>query len=115
LANLGIRDNLGSIDNGGGRGPQVVALSCKMVGGGSDGSLDLCGRVCLIDDSENIIFHTYVKPTYPVTNYRLIRFLINYIICFNLVLLMHALIIKLTDHLVKLIIGMKQQAFDQNT
>ncbi|GLT55268.1 hypothetical protein SLA2020_284060 [Shorea laevis] len=26
--------------------------------------------VCLIDDSENIIFHTYVKPTYPVTNYR---------------------------------------------
>lgn len=72
MANLGIRDNLGTIDNGGSaRGAQVVALACKMVGGGSDGSLDLCGRVCLIDESENIIFHTYVKPTLPVTNYRL--------------------------------------------
>ncbi|XP_059451378.1 RNA exonuclease 4-like [Corylus avellana] len=71
LANLGIRDNLGTIDNGGSaRRAQVVALACKMVGGGSDGSLDLCGRVCLIDESENIIFHTYVKPTLPVTNYR---------------------------------------------
>ncbi|KAG2710371.1 hypothetical protein I3760_04G024100 [Carya illinoinensis] len=69
LANLGIRDNL-TIDNGGTRGPQVVALACKMVGGGSDGSLDLCARVCLIDESENIIFHTYVKPPIPVTNYR---------------------------------------------
>ncbi|XP_062153434.1 RNA exonuclease 4-like [Alnus glutinosa] len=70
LANLGIRDNLSTNDNGGARGPQVVALACKMVGGGSDGSLDLCGRVCLIDESENIIFHAYVKPTIPVTNYR---------------------------------------------
>ncbi|KAF7819589.1 apoptosis-enhancing nuclease-like [Senna tora] len=39
FANLGIRDNLTI-----GRGPQVVALACKMVGGGSDGSLDLCIR-----------------------------------------------------------------------
>ncbi|KAM3713600.1 hypothetical protein ACJW31_01G268000 [Castanea mollissima] len=69
FANLGIRDNL-TVDNGGTRGPQVVALACKMVGGGSDGSLDLCARVCLIDESENIIFHTYVKPPIPVTNYR---------------------------------------------
>ncbi|KAI4346981.1 hypothetical protein L6164_007838 [Bauhinia variegata] len=66
FANLGIRDNLGSI----GRGPQVVALACKMVGGGSDGSLDLCARVCIIDEQENIIFHSYVKPPIPVTNYR---------------------------------------------
>ncbi|KAM0944261.1 putative exoribonuclease II [Dioscorea sansibarensis] len=52
------------------RDPQVVALACKMVGGGSDGSLDLCARVCLIDEDENIIFHSYVKPQIPVTNYR---------------------------------------------
>ncbi|CAN1320518.1 RNA exonuclease 4 [Linum perenne] len=30
-----------------------------MVGGGSDGSLDVCGRVCLIDQNENILFHSY--------------------------------------------------------
>lgn len=79
MANLGIRDNLSTIDNGGARGPQVVALACKMVGGGSDGSLDLCGRVCLIDESENIIFHAYVKPTIPVTNYRLDIYICVYI------------------------------------
>ncbi|XP_030469958.1 uncharacterized protein LOC115688301 [Syzygium oleosum] len=69
LANLGIHDKL-TIDNGRTRGPQVVALACKMVGGGSDGSLDLCARVCIIDEYENIIFHTYVKPPIPVTNFR---------------------------------------------
>ncbi|XP_050224633.1 RNA exonuclease 4-like [Mercurialis annua] len=70
MANLGLRDSL-SIENGySTRGSEVVGLACKMVGGGSDGSLDVCGRVCLIDDNENIIFHTYVKPPIPVTNYR---------------------------------------------
>ncbi|KAJ9135308.1 hypothetical protein P3X46_032511 [Hevea brasiliensis] len=69
MSNLGLRDNL-TIDNGYTIGHQVVALACKMVGGGSDGTLDLCGRVCLIDENENIIFHTYVKPPIPVTNYR---------------------------------------------
>lgn len=64
MANLGIRDHL-TIDA---RGPQVVALACKMVGGGNDGSLDLCGKVCLIDENENMIFHAYVKPPLPVTN-----------------------------------------------
>ncbi|RLN08500.1 RNA exonuclease 4-like [Panicum miliaceum] len=49
---------------------RAVALACKMVGGGSDGSVDLCARVCLIGEDENIIFQTYVKPTAPVTNYR---------------------------------------------
>ncbi|KAH7577363.1 hypothetical protein ACOSP7_001766 [Xanthoceras sorbifolium] len=68
FANLGFRDNL-TMD-GYTREPQVVALACKMVGGGSDGSLDLCGRVCIIDERENIIFHTYVKPQIPITNYR---------------------------------------------
>ncbi|BAT84671.1 hypothetical protein VIGAN_04210200 [Vigna angularis var. angularis] len=68
FSNLGLRDNLAI--SGGARGPQVVALACKMVGGGSDGSLDLCGRVCLTDEHENIIFHSYVKPPIPVTNYR---------------------------------------------
>ncbi|XP_030946616.1 RNA exonuclease 4-like [Quercus lobata] len=70
LANLNIFDNL-TIDNVQIRGPQVVALACKMVGGGgSDGSLDLCARVCLIDEYESIIYHTYVKPPTPATNYR---------------------------------------------
>ncbi|KAL5153626.1 RNA exonuclease 4 [Glycine soja] len=68
FSNLGLRDNLAI--GGGARGPQVVALACKMVGGGSDGSLDLCARVCLIDEHENIIFHSYVKPPIPVANYR---------------------------------------------
>jgi hypothetical protein len=53
-----------------GAGGRSVAMACKMVGGGSDGSLDLCARVCLIGEDENIIFQTYVKPTAPVTNYR---------------------------------------------
>lgn len=66
LANLGIQDEL-RLDNS---RAKVVALACKMVGGGSDGSLDLCARVCLIDEHERIIFHTYVKPQLPVTNYR---------------------------------------------
>lgn len=50
--------------------PEVVSLDCEMVGGGSDGSLDLCARVCIIDEEENVIFHSYVIPQIPVTNYR---------------------------------------------
>ncbi|CAL9224111.1 unnamed protein product [Arabidopsis halleri] len=69
MAALGLRDNP-TIDYMSSRSPRVVALSCKMVGGGSDGSLDLCGRVCITDENENIVFHTYVKPTIPVSNYR---------------------------------------------
>ncbi|KAK9280795.1 hypothetical protein L1049_003684 [Liquidambar formosana] len=53
-----------------GRVPEAVAMDCEMVGGGSDGSLDLCARVCLIDEDENPIFHTYVQPQIPVSNYR---------------------------------------------
>ncbi|XP_047957163.1 RNA exonuclease 4-like [Salvia hispanica] len=66
MANLGIQDEL-RMDNARGK---VVSMACKMVGGGSDGSLDLCARVCLIDEHQNLIFHTYVKPNLPVTNYR---------------------------------------------
>ncbi|CAN6482832.1 unnamed protein product [Victoria cruziana] len=56
---------------GGGRTRgQAIAMGCKMVGGGNDGSLDICARVCLIDETENIIYHSYVKPIIPVTNYR---------------------------------------------
>ncbi|CAF1920390.1 unnamed protein product [Brassica oleracea] len=43
MAALGVRDKA-MIDYTSSRSPKVVALSCKMVGGGSDGSLDLCGR-----------------------------------------------------------------------
>lgn len=49
---------------------EAVAIDCEMVGGGSDGSLDLCARVCLIDEDENVILHTYVHPQIPITNYR---------------------------------------------
>ncbi|XP_022993635.1 RNA exonuclease 4-like [Cucurbita maxima] len=69
LANLGIRDGSTAIDGGRTRGSGPVALACKYVGGG-DGSLDVCAKVCLIDESENVIFYSYVKPTIPVTNYR---------------------------------------------
>lgn len=49
---------------------QAVALACTMVGGGNDGSIDLCARVCLIGEDENIIFNAYIKPSILVTNYR---------------------------------------------
>ncbi|KAK9119696.1 hypothetical protein Scep_017789 [Stephania cephalantha] len=70
MFNSGTYDDLIHFECGRTRAPRVVAASCKMVGGGSDGSLDLCARVCLIDESERIIFHTFVKPQIPVTNYR---------------------------------------------
>ncbi|XP_050383180.1 uncharacterized protein LOC126799961 isoform X2 [Argentina anserina] len=70
FGNLGIRDNLDHGNYTRGNSGQTVALACKMVGGGSDGSLDLCARVCLTDEYDNIIFHSYVKPPMPVTNYR---------------------------------------------
>ncbi|KAG7626859.1 putative exoribonuclease II transcription factor C2H2 family [Arabidopsis thaliana] len=69
MAALGLRDKA-MIDYTSSRSPRVVALSCKMVGGGSDGSLDLCARVCITDESDNVIFHTYVKPSMTVTSYR---------------------------------------------
>lgn len=72
MSRLNILSMTENMNNGGRRlrGPQVVAMGCKMVGGGSDGSLDLCARVCLIDEDERIIFQTFVKPQIPVTNYR---------------------------------------------
>ncbi|KAI3449599.1 hypothetical protein Pfo_006264 [Paulownia fortunei] len=59
-----------NIENGSGSHPEAVAIDCEMVGGGSDGSLDLCARVCLVDEDEKLIFHTYVLPQIPVTDYR---------------------------------------------
>ncbi|KAL6627570.1 hypothetical protein ACP70R_031296 [Stipagrostis hirtigluma subsp. patula] len=55
---------------GGGGGGRVLALGCKMVGAGSDGSLDVCARVCVVDEQESILFETFVKPLIPVTHYR---------------------------------------------
>lgn len=49
---------------------KAVAIDCEMVAGGSDGLLDICARVCLIDEDENLLFHTYVQPQIPVVNYR---------------------------------------------
>ncbi|KAA0037519.1 RNA exonuclease 4 [Cucumis melo var. makuwa] len=70
FANLGIRDGSTIIDSGRTRGSGAIALACKYVGGGSDGSLDICAKVCLVDEGENVIFYSYVKPIIPVTNYR---------------------------------------------
>ncbi|XVE77749.1 hypothetical protein DITRI_Ditri13aG0087500 [Diplodiscus trichospermus] len=53
-----------------GKVQRAVAMDCEMVGGGSDGSIDLCARVCLVDEDENLILHTYVQPQIPVTDYR---------------------------------------------
>lgn len=52
------------------RSREAVSMDCEMVGGGSDCSLDLCARVCLVDEDEKLIFHTYVLPQLPVTDYR---------------------------------------------
>ena len=48
----------------------AIAMDCEMVGGGQDGSLDLCARVCLVDEEEKVVFHCYVKPPIPITDYR---------------------------------------------
>uniref|UniRef100_A0A7I4EPK2 C2H2-type domain-containing protein n=1 Tax=Physcomitrium patens TaxID=3218 RepID=A0A7I4EPK2_PHYPA len=48
----------------------AVALDCEMVGGGSDGSINICARVCLVDEDENVLLNTYVQPLLPVTDYR---------------------------------------------
>ncbi|KAI5004626.1 hypothetical protein ZWY2020_031869 [Hordeum vulgare] len=53
----------------GGRGG-AVALGCKMVGGGSDGTLDVCARVCVVDEHEAVLYESFVKPLIPVTHYR---------------------------------------------
>lgn len=55
-----------------GRAPAggAVALGCKMVGAGSDGSLDVCARVCVVDEHEQVVFEAFVKPLIPVTQYR---------------------------------------------
>jgi RNA exonuclease 4 len=57
-----------SLDKPGRR--SVVAIDCEMVGGGLDGTLDLCARICIIDEDENVLLNTHVKPEIPVTDYR---------------------------------------------
>jgi DNA polymerase III epsilon subunit-like protein len=56
--------------SGHGGGGGALALGCKMVGAGSDGSLDVCARVCLVDEREQPVFETFVKPLIPVMHYR---------------------------------------------
>lgn len=48
----------------------AVSLGFVTVGGGQDCSLDLCAKLCLVDEQEKLIFYTHVKPQLPVTNYR---------------------------------------------
>ncbi|KAK7261730.1 hypothetical protein RIF29_28048 [Crotalaria pallida] len=59
-----------SAENHVGRRPGAIAIDCEMVGGGYDGSIEVCARVCVVDEDEKVIFHTYVQPEIPVTNYR---------------------------------------------
>ena len=33
-----------------------IGLDCEMLGGGNDSSLDLCARVYLVDEEENVFF-----------------------------------------------------------
>lgn len=49
---------------------KAVALDCEMVGGGDDGTIDQCASVCLVDEDENVILSTHVRPQLPVTDYR---------------------------------------------
>ena len=53
-----------------GKCPEAVAIDCQLVGSGDGGRLDQLARVCLVDEEENIIFHAFVKPQEPVTDYR---------------------------------------------
>lgn len=59
-----------SIDGNGSSRPSAIAMDCEMVGGGSDGTLNICARLCLVDEDENLIFHSYVQPEIAVTDYR---------------------------------------------
>ncbi|TVU22287.1 hypothetical protein EJB05_31972, partial [Eragrostis curvula] len=54
----------------GGGGGGALALGCKMVGAGSDGTLDVLARVCVVNELEEVVFETFVKPLIPVTQYR---------------------------------------------
>ncbi|KAJ7543802.1 hypothetical protein O6H91_09G053000 [Diphasiastrum complanatum] len=52
------------------RRSSAIAIDCEMVGGGRDGFVDLCARVCIVDENENVLLNTHVRPPVPVTNYR---------------------------------------------
>lgn len=41
-----------------------------MVGRGIGGILDLCGRVLIVSEDEEVIFHAYVKPITVISDYR---------------------------------------------
>jgi len=50
--------------------PGAIALDCEMVGGGRDGSANICARVCIVDEHENVLLNTYVQPILPITDFR---------------------------------------------
>lgn len=55
---------------------KTIAMDCEMVGGGIDKSIDICVRVCLVDENENLVFHAFVQPSIPVTDYRYVNHLV---------------------------------------
>jgi len=54
----------------GAKQPGAIALDCEMVGGGRDGSANICARVCIVDEHENVLLNTYVQPILPITDFR---------------------------------------------
>jgi RNA exonuclease 4 len=49
---------------------KYVALDCEMVGSGYRGKRSVLARVTIVDWNHNVLFDEYVKPEYPVTDYR---------------------------------------------
>ena len=49
---------------------KYVALDCEMVGVGNDGLRSALALVVIVDYLGRVIYHKYVQPTEPVTDYR---------------------------------------------
>ena len=47
-----------------------IAIDCEMVGGGSDGSINLLARCSIVNHHGNMIYDKYVQPIDTVSDYR---------------------------------------------
>lgn len=47
-----------------------MAIDCEMVGGGSDGRINILARVSIVGFNNQIIMDKYVSPSMDVTDYR---------------------------------------------
>ncbi|KAF4522326.1 hypothetical protein B566_EDAN011327 [Ephemera danica] len=48
----------------------VVAMDVEMVGTGPSGSVSVPARVAVVNSNGMVLYDTYVKPRFPVTDYR---------------------------------------------